>query len=850
MYSGGNYYNSDPGLFADGIPWYFWLIGVIVIIVLVAIFYQWIRLWILARFQMRLSKDWVMYKILVPKERHAEEDDQRKNFQEMLAVIEPFYANLNALFDNSMIKKMTGQVNVSLEIIAKDNVISFYVGCPRKISEIVLKNLHSQYAHAEITEDNNFSIFPKKPLQIDILNLKLIKRYLFPIKTYKNLEEDPLNALSNSLSKLTLDQLAGVQIMLRPTSGMWRLPIERAAFNIQHGKSRISYSSSATVRASEAFFNFIGQAANNATGKGEEQHTEFYDPKNPMKVTPMQEAQVKMLGEKAAKLGFECQIRVVAVAETKDQAKQLSRHVAGAFNQFNSPDANGFVTKEVKKMSEELANYIFRVFGRGPRLILNTEELASLFHFPNRFVDTPNIVWLLAKKEAPPANLPTEGTILGKALYRGQEQMIKIKQGDRLRHLYQIGKTGVGKTVLFQNMILQDILEGNGVCYLDPNGDAAEWILNHIPKERADDVIYFNPADRERPMGLNMLEWKTSDQRDFLVQEAIQIFYKLFDPNQTGIVGPQFEHWMRNASLTLMSHPDGGTIIDIPRLFTDPDFEKSRVKYVKDPVVKSFWEKQMAKTADFHKSEMLNYFTSKFGRFMTNDMMRNIIGQTKSSFDFRDIMDNKKILICNLSKGLIGEINAFLLGMIIVSKIAMGAFSRQDIPESERIPFFLYVDEFQNFVTEVFATILSESRKYKLSLNITNQYIEQLDEKIRAAVIGNAGTLVAFRMGAADAEFFVKEFEPLKPEDLTTIDKYNFYIKMLIDGAPTKPFNGQSIWPDDPEGNPKLGAAIKELSRMKYGKPKEMIETEILERSKVASIDLPGLQPTSNQPTL
>lgn len=850
MYNGGTYYNSSTSAAGGELAWYFWLLIVVGAIITIYYIYQWIRMHLLVRLQMRLTQDWVMFKIMVPKERHAEEDDQRKNFQEMLAVIEPFYANLSSLYNNSIANKATSrQSHISLEIIARDGTIAFYVGCPRKISDIVLKGIHSQYPHAEITEDHNFSIFPEKPLAIDIIDLRLIKRYLFPIKTYKNLEEDPLNAISNSLSKLSTDQLAAIQILIRPTSGMWRVPVERAAFNIQHGKSRISYSTSPLVRASETFFNFIGSASNTAAGKGEESHTEFYDPKNPMKVTPMQEAQVKMLGEKVAKIGFECQIRVVAVAETKVMAKQLSHHIAGSFQQLNSPDSNGLNIKVPGRQSEEIANYIYRIFGRGPRLILNTEELASIFHLPNRFVDTPNIVWLLAKREAPPANLPKEGTVIGKAVYRGTEQMIQIKQSDRLRHLYQIGKTGVGKTVLFQNMILQDIKEGHGVCYLDPNGDAAAWILNHIPKERAEDVIYFNPADRERPFGLNMLEWKTPEQRDFLVQESIQIFYKLFDPNQTGMVGPQFEHWMRNAALTLMSHPDGGTIIDIPRLFTDPEFEKDRLKYVTDPVVRSFWEKQIAKTADFHKSEMLNYFTSKFGRFMTNDMMRNILGQTKSSFDFRDVMDNKKILICNLSKGLIGEINAFLLGMIIVSKIAMGAFSRQDILESERIPFFLYVDEFQNFITDVFATILSESRKYKLSLNITNQYIEQLDEKIRAAVIGNAGTLVAFRMGAADAEFFVKEFEPLKPEDLTTIDKYNFYIKMLIDGAPTKPFNGVSIWPSDPEGNPKLGKAIIELSRMKYGKPKAEIETEILERSKVDKIDLPGLQSTANNPT-
>jgi hypothetical protein len=247
----------------------------------------------------------------------------------------------------------------------------------------------------------------------------------------------------------------------------------------------------------------------------------------------------------------------------------------------------------------------------------------------------------------------------------------------------------------------------------------------------------------------------------------------------------------------------------------------------------------MAKTADFHKSEMLNYFTSKFGRFMTNDMVRNIIGQTKSSFDFREVMDNKKILICNLSKGKIGEINAFLLGMIIVSKLAMGAFSRQDIKEEERVPFFLYVDEFQNFITDVFATILSESRKYKLSLNITNQYIAQLDDKVREAVIGNTGSLISFRIGAADAEYLVKEFDPVKIDDMTNIDKFNFYIKMLVDGAPTKPFNGQSIWPENYEGNFELGNSIRELSRLKFGRPREIVSTEILERSRVDTIDLP-----------
>lgn len=824
-------------------PWVWALIFLLVIVVDYLIF-RYIRKISLRRNQMKLTKDWAMFSVRVPRELHPNEDDSRKSYQELLSVIEPFYANLNSIFDGSISRALVGQDHISLEIVAKNNMIYFYLGCPKAISANVIKNILAQYPNAEILEDKNYSIFPDKPLAIDILNLGLNRRYILPIKTYKSIENDPLNAITNSLSNLSADESCGIQLLIRPTNGIWRAAVEKTAYNIQHGKMRVSLSNSASVRAGEHFFNFIGSAGNAFSGKSDDKPDLNSDPN---RLTPMQESQLKLLGEKASKLGFECQMRLVSVAPTLEGAKINNKNIASTFSQFNTPDSNGIKTEAVRRKSEEIANYVFRFFGHGPKMILNTEELSTLFHLPNRNIETPCINWLLAKKEPPPSNMPKEGTIIGNSVYRGENIPIKIKEADRMRHIYMIGKTGVGKTVLFQNMIVQDIKEGKGVCYLDPNGDAAEWIMRHIPKERAEDVIYFDPSDLERPFGLNMLEWKTAEQRDFLVQEVIQIFYKLFDPNQTGMVGPQFEHWMRNACLTLMAHPDGGTVIDVPRLFTDPEFEKDRTKYVVDPVVKSFWEKQMAKTADFHKSEMLNYFTSKFGRFMTNDMIRNIIGQTKSSFDFREVMDSGKILICNLSKGRIGEINAFLLGMIIVSKIAMGAFSRQDLTEEERRPFYLYVDEFQNFITDVFATILSESRKYKLSLSITNQYIAQLDEKIRDAVIGNAGTLISFRVGAADSEFLVKEFDPLKIEDMTSVDKYNFYIKMLIDGAPTKPFNGQSIWPEDNEGNPALANSIKELSRLKYGRPKDIVSAEILERSRVDTIDLPGISPTDAQ---
>ena len=802
-----------------------------------------VRKYITRTLQRFLSKNWVMLKIRVPKERKPEQDEQRMDFREMLAVIEPFYASIAGLYKRNLFG-LWGNRPVSLEIVAKNGLISFFIGCPQELLSQVEKTIHAEYPHAliEISDINDYSIFQGKKGKVEAATIRLSKNYIFPIRTYKLLEHDGLNSITNAFSKMSKEDSAGMQILIRPTNGMWRTNIERVAHSIQTGRSRVSYASSWQVRSAETFFNFLQDLSAGLKPKSQnEDHPDpYFDPKNPHRLTPMKEQQLKLLNEKASKQALDCEIRVLTVAPTTIEARTDLEQIITAFNQFNAPDANNFRVIFPSNKKEVIANYLFRMFGRQHRCLLNTEELASIYHLPNRYIDTPNINWLLSRKEPPPATLPTEGTIVGQSLYRNENKEIRVTDNDRLRHIYMIGKTGVGKTVLFENMIMQDIRDGKGVAYLDPNGDAIDYILEHMPKERAEDVILFDPSDVERPMGLNLLEWKTPEERDFLVQEAIQMFYKLFDPGKTGIVGPQFEHWFRNAALTVMSSPDGGTLIDIPRLFTDKDFQNEEVSHLKDPVVEAFWKKQMAQTSDFHKSEMLNYFTSKFGRFMTNDLMRNIIGQPKSAFDFRDVMDNKKILLCKLSKGLIGEINAFLLGMIIVSKLAMGAFGRQNIPEEQRVPFYLYVDEFQNFITDVFATILSESRKYKLSLNITNQYIAQLDEKIRNAVIGNAGTLVAFRIGAADAEFLVKEFEPLTIDDMVNVDKFNFYIKLLVNNAPTLPFNGQSIAPEK-SGNPKVAMAIKQLSRLKYGKSREVVDIEIRQRTKIDQIKLSGL---------
>jgi DNA helicase HerA-like ATPase len=406
---------------------------------------------------------------------------------------------------------------------------------------------------------------------------------------------------------------------------------------------------------------------------------------------------------------------------------------------------------------------------------------------------------------------------VGTTEYRGQNRKVGVKKIDRMRHMYMIGKTGVGKSTLYQNMCLQDINAGRGVCFVDPHGEAIDFILARIPRNRIDDVIVFDPSNPDSPIGLNLLEYSTEAEKDFLVSEAIQIFYKIFDPQGTGIIGPQFEHWMRNAALTVMADPEGGTLLEIPRLFVDKDFESYKRGFVTDQIVLEFWEKQMAKTADFHKSEMLNYFSSKFGRFMTNTLMKNIIGQKKSSFKISDIIAHEKILLINLSKGKIGELNAQMLGLILMTKLQLAVLERAKVAPEERLPFYLYVDEFQNLLTDAFISMLSESRKYNLSVNLTNQYIAQLPDNIRSAILGNIGTLIVFQVGAADADYLRREMKPLNDEDLQNAPLRHYYIRCTIDGVPFEPFLAQGLPPCPLPPGKQYGEIIKTLSELRYG---------------------------------
>jgi hypothetical protein len=561
----------------------------------------------------------------------------------------------------------------------------------------------------------------------------------------------------------------------------------------------------------------------------------------------MEEEAIKAVERKASKPIFETMIRVITSGNSQMRAENLSRQIASTFNDFGNQNLNSFSYRPAKDMEELTTDYIFRFFAhrvwslntrfrlhRGYNLFLNTEELSTIFHLPNFLVTTPGIRWLPSKKAAPPTFVSEEGAVIGHSVYRGVDKIIRISENDRRRHLYILGQTGTGKSTSMINMIISDIRAGKGICYIDPHGqDLEEHVLPYIPKERAEDVIIFDASDTTRPMGLNLFTAKTPEQKDFVINEAISMLYRLYDPGHTGIMGPRFEHWFRNAALVLMAGPNPGTFIEVPRIFTDDKFLAEKLQHVTDPVVRNFWINEMGQTSDYHKSEMLGWFVGKFGAFMTNTTMRNILGQAESSLNIRKAMDEGKIILVKLAKGQIGEMNMQLLGMIIVAQIQMAAMARADVAEEERRDFYLYVDEFQNFATDSFASILSEARKFRLNLIVANQFIGQLKEEIRDAVFGNVGSLMCFRVGNDDAEYMAKQFTPLfNQQDLINVENFNSVAKILIDSKPTRPFSLQGYnYP--PGASKEIGEAIKQLSRLKHGRPRDIVDAEIEERMKI-----------------
>jgi len=689
---------------------------------------------------------------------------------------------------------------LAFEIVGQKADIRFYISAPARIIDLIEKTIYGYYPTADIKKVDEPNIFSENGKVAYGALVQKDVAYM-PLKTYRELPTDSLSSITSALSKMGDGEGAMVQILIRPAEGKWK----------KLGKSYVS-----STKKNEA---------------NPEKATFKTDPKT-----------LEKIDDKSSRSGFETVIRLVVSAKNSDMASAHLKNLKTGFSQFNS-DLNGLKGTRIIFKGGFMIDFIYKFF---PVIqlpfsksvsILSPDELASLFHFPNKTIETPHIQWLKAKTAPVAAEVPhNNGTFMGYGYYRGVKRPVVISPADRMRHTYIIGKTGVGKSELLKEMIKQDIKSGFGICVMDPHGDLIDDTLKFIPPERAEDVIYFDPADTDRPMGLNLLEAQTEDQKHFITTAIINLMYKLYDPQRTGIIGPRFEHAVRNAMLTVMYEP-GATFVEVVRVLQDPKYVQELLPKVQDPIVRRYWTDQIAQTSDFHKSEVLDYIVSKFGRFVTNKTMRNIIGQSKSAFDFRKVMDEGKILLINLSKGKLGEENSSFLGLVLIPKILMSAMSRQEVPEHLRRDFYLYVDEFQNFATPDFAVILSEARKYHLALTVANQFIGQMDEEVKNAVFGNVGTLISFRVGVTDASYIQREFQPTFGEnDLINVERFHAYMKTIVGNEPVPPFSVDMTKDIDKlraQANEKISQAICQLSRLKYGRPRELIEAEVSQRARL-----------------
>ena len=737
--------------------------------------------------------DMVVLKVKMPKENEVKID-----------AAEQFFASLYSLknsydYFSDFMNFINLEEVLALEIVAKHGEISFYIHTPLKLKDLIEKQIYANYPNADITVVEEPNVFTQEG-KVAFGAIMQKESAYYPIRTYKELPNDSISGITSALSKMSENEGAIVQFLIRPVQGHWK----------KTGKSYVS-----ETRKKET---------------------------NPEKASyKVDQKTLDKIDEKCGRPGFEVCIRFVVNSTSKEMADMHLKNIKGAFSQFNS-DLNSFTKVRIFLKPTFMFTFIYRMFPlvdfwRWQSIsIFSPDELATLFHLPNKTVETPNIDWMRAKRAPAPANMPSDGIFIGFSKYRGQRLPTFIGPKDRQRHVYIIGKTGVGKTELLKSMLSQDIRQGKGLCFIDPHGDAAEEILEYIPPERAEDVIYFDPSDTNRPMGLNIMEAHTEEQQHFMASAIINLMYKLYDPQRTGIVGPRFEHAVRNAMLTVMAE-EGNTFIEVNRILTDPKFVNQLLPKVKDPIIRRYWTDQIAQTSDFHKSEVLDYIASKFGRFVTNKAVRNIIGQSKSAFDFRKVMDEGKILIINLSKGKLGEENSSFLGLVLIPKILAAAMSRAEMPEKDRRDFFLYVDEFQNFATQDFATILSEARKYKLNLVVANQFIGQMEEEVKNAIFGNVGTIVAFRVGVTDASYLSHEFQPTFGEtDFLNVERFSAYVRTNINNDPVPPFfvdMTKDLKRDELKRNKKVAEAIIQLSRLKYGKPKELVEQEIAQRARL-----------------
>ncbi len=749
--------------------------------------------------------------------------DKRDIANEAISKAQVMYSILASTITKGFKTRLYGQRHFSFEIIAKDGIIRYYAIVPAVLTEIVKQSIQSAYPTARIEEKREENIFAPdgRVDNVSGAELTLNKEYYLPIATYEDTKRDASMAILNALSSVGKNEGATVQILFRPAQKNWFSTGKQYIENVQKGKK---------VKTGGAT---IGELVMDVVRAPWEVPKEHEKTEETTVISNLKQEEIQAIANKMRYPGFETLIRIIASSDTKPRSEAIVGGIISAFSQFNSPEYNGFKVNTFKDPKKLTVDYTFRFFPlKTSSNILNSVELASIFHLPEQnAIPNSQVERQLIKQVDGPARLVTEGVFLGTNEFRGEKKAIYLDDDDRRRHMYVIGQTGMGKSVFLENIAFQDMCDGRGFAFIDPHGDAVEALLKRVPEERIDDVIYFDPADIEHPVGMNMFEYNSEDQKDFIVQEGISMLQSLFDPNNQGFFGPRGQHMFRNAALLLMSDPAGATFIDIPQCFTDPEFVKSKLKYVTDKAVYDYWTKEFpASQKSNDAGEVITWFASKWGPFLSNTIMRNTLGQVKSGFNIREIMDNKKIFLVNLSKGRLGDINANLLGMIFVMKFQQAAMSRQDIPEDQRQDFCLYVDEFQNFATESFESILSEARKYRLNLIVANQFMTQLTDKIREALLGNVGTIICGRVGVTDADLMVKAFTPtFTAEDLTKTPNHAAIAKVMMFGMPSNPFTMNLPAPMG-EPNDELMNTLKLYSATKFAKTRAEVEKEINDR--------------------
>ncbi len=756
------------------------------------------------------------------------EDDKKKQLKELISGMEQFYAGMLSVASD---KKSPAWFSVEIANANGSDEFVFFVSVPTVYKELFEKQILAVFPSAHVHEHkDDYNIF--NDIGVSVASYAtLAKNQLYPLKPYEQFDVDPLNAILNSFSKIDkVGEGAAIQLIVGSKQDHIAVECGRALEKIRKGKK-------INEALDEVGKSFGGMFVKDALSmfKSHEK-TEKEKEEEAKRAQALDQTAIEQFTRKLKSPFVAVNLRIVASASTESEANGLLRDLESGFNQFENGHGNSLEWKKIEntKLDDLLENFSLRAFNQKEQIILNLEELTTCMHFPASTVGraAPQLKQSKAGTAPAPLDTPKNGTLIGINKHRGNEQKIFIAPEDRMRHFYVIGQTGTGKTALLKNMIVQDIKAGNGVCFIDPHGSDVVDILANIPANRYEDVIYFDPASVERPMALNMLEFdrRFPEQKTFVVNEMFSIFQKLYGAVPESM-GPMFEQYFRNATGLVIEDPDSGsTLIDVSRVMSNKAFRDMKISKCKNPIIVQFW-KEIAEKAGGEASlaNIVPYITSKFDVFLSNEIMRPIIAQEKSSFNMRDIMDNKKILLVNLSKGRLGDINSHLIGLILVGKILMAALSRVDSFGKNMPDFYLYLDEFQNITTDSIATILSEARKYRLAMTVAHQFIGQLDDKIKNAVFGNVGSMATFRVGTDDAEFLEKQFTPVfKQTDIINLDNYNAYVRLLSGGRPTKPFNIVTLAPE--MGNPDQVDKLKELSSLVLGRPRAEVEAEIMKK--------------------